>query len=81
MELIIKLCSAFFFAYYFVEIALIPSAIKKGFKMKPGTRIKPFDCVSCLSVWTACVLYFVPLEVSKFMLLMFGAGYLGAKLK
>ncbi len=81
MELIIKLCSAFFFAYYFVEIALIPSAIKKGFKMMPGTRIKPFDCVTCLSAWVGCGLYFLPIEISQFFLVMFGAGYLGAKLK
>lgn len=81
MELIIKLCSAFFFAYYFVNIALIPSKIKTIFKMRIGFRMKPFDCVTCLSAWTGCALYFMPIEISQFMLVMFGAGYIGAKVK
>ena len=72
--------AAFLFAYYFVNIAMIPTAIKRGFKMHPGTRIKPFDCVSCLSAWTAAVLYFMPKDVVEFMCIMFGAGLLGNKL-
>lgn len=79
--MIIKLCSAFFFSYYFVEIAMIPGAIKKGFKMMPGSRIKPFDCVTCLSSWIAVVLYFLPMNVSEFLFVMFGAGFLGSKIK
>ena len=60
---------------------MIPVAIKKGFKMIPGSRIKPFDCVTCLSAWVAIVLYFLPMEVSEFIFVMFGAGFLGAKIK
>lgn len=79
--MIIKLCSAFFFAYYFVNIAMIPSAIKKGFKMKIGSRIKPFDCVTCFSAWVGAILFFLPIEISEFMFVMFGAGFIGSKIK
>lgn len=73
--------AAFLFAYYFVNVAGIPSAFKKGFGMKPHQRIKPFDCVTCLSVWTSVVLFFCPLEISQFLAIIFGAGYLGVKMK
>ena len=73
--------AAFFFAYYFVNIAGIPSAIKKGFDLKPHNRIKPFDCVTCLSFWTAFALYFLPIEISNFILITFAAGFIGYKIK
>jgi len=73
--------AAFLFAYYFVNVAGIPKAIKKGFDMMPHQRIKPFDCVTCLSVWTSVVLYFLPIEISQFTAIIFGAGFLGVKIK
>lgn len=73
--------SAFLFAYYFVNVAGIPSAIKKGFGMMPHQRIKPFDCVTCLSVWTGLFLYFMPPELSNFFFVLFGAGFIGQKIK
>ena len=73
--------AAFLFAYYFVNVAGIPSAVKKGFGMKPHQRIKPFDCVTCLSVWTSVALFFLPIELSQFLAIAFGAGYLGIKMK
>lgn len=73
--------SAFLFAYYFVNVAAIPSAIKKGFGMMPHQRIKPFDCVTCLSVWTAIVLYWLPYEITQFIFVCFGAGFIGQKIK
>lgn len=75
------LSASVLFAYYFVNVAGIPSAIKKGFGMMPHNRIRPFDCVTCLSVWTTVVLNLLPSEVSDFMFVCFGAGYLGQKLK
>ncbi len=69
--------SAWLFAYYFVNIAGIPSAIKRGFKMKAGTRIKPFDCVSCLSAWSAGIFYFIPEAAIHFIAIFFGAGIVG----
>jgi hypothetical protein len=69
--------SAWLFAYYFVNVAGIPNAIKRGFKMKAGTRIKPFDCVTCLSVWSAAAFYFIPACVLEFIAIIFGAGMVG----
>lgn len=76
----ITLLAAYFFSYYFVNVAMIPNAIKKGFGLSKGTRIKPFDCVTCLSVWSAVALYFFP-EIANFFFVIFGAGFLGNKLK
>jgi hypothetical protein len=73
--------AAFLFAYYFVNVAGIPQAIKKGFKMMPHQRLKPFDCVTCLSVWTAITLFMLPIQVTYFIGVTFGAGYLGLKMK
>lgn len=77
---IIKMFSASFFSYYFVEIAGIPHAIKRILKLKFHQRIKPIDCVTCLSVWSAVVLYFLNIEVSVFLLIIFGAGIIGSKI-
>ena len=73
--------AAFFFSYYFVNVAGIPNWIKAKAKMKVGARIKPFDCVTCLSVWIAIVLYFTPEYISYFTAVIFGAGFIGNKLK
>ncbi len=77
----IKLLAAFLFAYYFVNVALLTNSIKKYLKYPPYKRLKPFDCVTCLSVWVACVLYFLPLEVSQFITIAFGAGFIGTRIK
>lgn len=73
MEIVI---ASFLFSYYFVNVTGIPQAIKKGFQMKAGARIKPLDCSTCLSVWTAICLYFVPHEITIFIMIAFGAGVL-----
>ena len=77
----IQVLAAFLFSYYFVNVAMIPNAIKKGFKMPRGARLKPFDCVTCLSVWVAAVLYFCPQVTSQILATLFGAGFLGNKIK
>jgi hypothetical protein len=79
--MLINILAAFFFSYYFVNIAGIPMAIKRGFKMLPAKRIKPFDCVTCLSVWTAVCFYFLPIEITQFTCIIFGAGFIGAKIQ
>jgi hypothetical protein len=77
----IQVLAAFLFSYYFVNVAMIPNAIKKGFKMPRGARLKPFDCVTCLSVWVAAILYFCPNVTSQILATLFGAGFLGNKIK
>lgn len=79
--MVITAVAAFLLAYYFVDIALFPNAIKKGFKYPPGKRMKPIDCTSCLSVWICAVLLFFPAGVSEIILTLFGAGFLGHKIK
>ena len=79
--MISNILAAFLFSYYFVNIAGIPKAIKKGFKMMPHQRIKPFDCVTCLSVWMAVLLYFLPVQISECLTIFFGAGFIGNKIK
>lgn len=71
--------AAFVTAYYFVNVVMPP--IKKALKILPGQRIKPFDCVVCLSVWTAVVLWFLPVSVSLFLAVVFGAGVLSIKIQ
>jgi len=73
--------AAFFFAYYFVNVAKIVYVIKKVWAIPFEKRIKPFDCVTCLSVWCAVVLFFLPQEVSIFIAIIFGSGFLGQKIK
>lgn len=77
----IQVLASFLFSYYFVVIAGFPNAIKKGFGIKPFQRIKPVDCVTCLSVWIAVILYFLNIEISIFMATIFGAGFIGYKIK
>jgi len=79
--MITNILAGFLFSYYFVNIAGIPSAFKKGFGLMPHNRIKPFDCVTCLSVWSAVCFYLLPSEVSNFVVIIFGAGFLGSKIK
>jgi hypothetical protein len=79
--MITNLLAGFFFAYYFVNVARIIYIIKKVWRIPFEKRIKPFDCVTCLSVWTSVVLYFLPIEYSQFILVIFGAGFLGQKIK
>ena len=73
--------AAFFFAYYFVNIAKIIYVIKKVWGIPFEKRMKPFDCVTCLSVWSAVGFYFLPYNVVMFICIIFGAGFIGYKIK
>jgi hypothetical protein len=71
--------AAFLTAYYLVNVALWHVPLKRALH-RPG-RLKPFDCAQCLSVWFAVMLYFLPVEVSQFLCLTFGAGFIATKIK
>jgi hypothetical protein len=71
--------AAFLTAYYFVNVAMFHVPLKRALK-RPG-RLKPFDCVTCLSVWFAVILYFLNIEVSYFLTIIFGAGFIGTQIK
>jgi len=68
-------------AYYFVNILQAPMRMKRVLKLGPLVRIKPFDCVQCLSVWLAIVFYFLPIEVAQFFAVIFAAGFVGSKVQ
>lgn len=38
---------------------------------------KPFNCIPCLSAWTALVLFIMPEYIVNFVFTMFGSGVLG----
>jgi hypothetical protein len=76
----IAVIAAFCFSYYFVAVAQMPMAIKKIFKIHPAKRIKPIDCVQCLSVWMAVFFYFLPAEVTQFVAVVFLSGFIGSKI-
>jgi mannose/fructose/N-acetylgalactosamine-specific phosphotransferase system component IIC len=79
-EIVIAL-AAFFTAYYFVNVLQFTMAIKRVWKLPPEKRLKPFDCVQCLSVWLAIALYFLPIQISSVLLVSFGAGFISTKVK
>jgi hypothetical protein len=73
--------AGFLMAYYFVNVAGFHQAIKKLLGVHPQERFRPFDCVVCLSVWLAVVLYFLPVEVSQFITFVFAAGFISTRVK
>ena len=77
----ITILAAFLTAFYFVNVAKIVYIIKKVWQIPFDKRIKPFDCTTCLSVWLAVMLWFMPIEVSQFLTIIFGAGFIGYKIK
>ena len=77
MEIII---GAFCFSYYFVNIANIPNWIKSKMNVPMHHRIKPIDCASCLSVYVAAILLFIPYSYSHFIFVTFTAGTITAYL-
>ena len=77
----INAIAAYFFAYYFVNIFDGAILIKRIFKINPTKRLKPFDCVQCLSVWSALLFLFLPCELVQCIAVLFGAGFLSIKIK
>ena len=79
--MLITAIAGFCTAYYFVNVLQAPMRIKRAFKLDPVKRIKPFDCVQCLSVWLTVALFFLPGGVSEFLAVAFGAGFIGSKVQ
>jgi hypothetical protein len=71
---VLILIASISFAFFMVEVLRWPS---------PGTLLyrKPFNCIPCLSAWTALALFFLPEACTQVMSTMFGAGALGAFVK
>jgi len=78
-NLLIKILAAVSFAYYLVEVYGLGWKIKR--MLKRDDRVKPFDCLYCMSAWMGLFFYFLPQVVSEITLAMFGAALLSNYLK
>lgn len=63
-----NLIAAVLFAVFF-NMTNLHQSLKLNFK--------PFNCVPCLSVWSAVILLILPIEISYFVASTFGAGVIG----
>lgn len=69
------------FSYYFIEIAGIPFWIKHKLNFGRFQRLKPLDCLTCLSVWIALILFFCPILTSQFLATIFLSGIIANNIK
>lgn len=74
---LIKILAAFFTAHYVVNVIVM----KLKVRLKITSRVKPFDCCVCLSVWIALYLMLSPVIISHWLLVLFGAGFLAQKIQ
>lgn len=81
MTYIITVIAAVTFSYYFVEVLALHKIIKRFYNYAPGKRLKPLDCVQCLSVWVCLLLLMLPDVITYFTATLFTAGYIGRKIK
>lgn len=79
MYLIILIISAYCSAWCVVNIIDPSNFIKKLLKLNRTTRLKPIDCVQCLSFWFTFVLFLFPSLAPVGY--AFTACWLGAKLQ
>lgn len=79
IELFLRLAAPFCLAYYFVEVAGFPMAIKKA--MRWQGRLKPLDCVNCLTVWLALALLLLPAEVTYAVGVLFIPGFISTRIR
>jgi hypothetical protein len=78
-NLLIKLLAAVSFAYYLVEVYGLGWKIKR--MLKRDGRVKPFDCLYCMSAWMGLLFYSLPTAAAEITLAMFGAALLSNYLK
>jgi hypothetical protein len=81
MDKITIIVASISFAYYFIEIAGIPHAIKRKLNYGRFQRLKPLDCLTCLSVWVAVILLFCPIIASQFIATVFLSGIIANNIK
>jgi hypothetical protein len=66
--------AALSFSYYFVNVLDGAMIIKRLLWLDPAQRLKPFDCLTCLSVWTTLLFYFLPKYIIEPIALSFSVG-------
>ncbi len=74
---LIRMFAGFLTAHYLVNVVVMKIKVK----LKIQRRIKPFDCTVCLSVWIALGLMLLPDEISHWLFVLFGAGFLAQKIQ
>lgn len=79
LELLMRIAAPFCLAYYFVNVAGFHMNLKRALKVQG--RLKPFDCVNCLTVWFALALYLLPVEVTYAVALLFIPGFVSTRIK
>lgn len=78
-DIVIHALASFCFAYYFVNVAGIHMALKRAFKVQG--RLKPLDCVTCLTVWVSVALLLLPQYVTLYLCLIFLPGFIATKIR
>lgn len=81
MDKLVIIVASISFAYYFIEIAGIPHMIKRKLNYGRFQRLKPLDCLTCLSVWVAVFLFFCPILTSQFIATIFLSGIIANNIK
>jgi len=81
MDKLIIIVASISFSFYFIEIAGIPQAIKRKLNYGRFQRLKPLDCLTCLSVWVAVFLFFCPILTSQFLATIFISGIIANYIK
>lgn len=79
--MLVTAVAAFCTAYYIVNVVQLAMPLKRAFKLPPDKRLRPLDCAQCLSVWLAVALYFLPIEISQALAVIFGAGFISTKIQ
>lgn len=69
METIKLIMTAVMFSFYFIEVAKMHLHLKLDFK--------PFNCMTCLPVWSGAIFYFMPTVVVDFIMICMAAGIFG----
>jgi uncharacterized membrane protein len=81
MDKLIIIIASISFSYYFIHIAGIPFWIKRKLNYGRFQRLKPLDCLTCLSVWVALILFYMPVIATEFIATIFLSGIIANKIK
>jgi hypothetical protein len=81
MDKLIIIVASISFSYYFINIAGIPFWIKRKLNYTRWQRLKPLDCLTCLSVWVAVALFLSPVVASEFIATIFLSGIIANNIK
>lgn len=73
--------AAFTFAYYFINVFNGHIILKRIFKIPLVNRLRPFDCIQCLTVWSALLFTFLPVHLVETIAVIFAAGFISIKIK